>query len=63
MGDREEIDKEFVRLSRQVAHSLGDLDAAITCVGAEAERKFKKHAKDIEALQSRVDKLEHKDGV
>lgn len=59
-----EVDEEIANLSRQAAHAIGDLDAAIECVARESDRRLKRHDKDIEALQRRVDKLEGKpDGV
>ena len=50
---KKKVDDEIVRLSRQAAHSMGDLDAAIDCVAREADKRIK-------ALEKRVDELERK---
>ena len=46
-----DVDRQLAQLSRQFAHSLMDLDAAIDCVALEADRRLKR-------LEVRVDKLE-----
>jgi len=55
-----EVDKSLVYVSRQMAHAVCDLDAAIECVAREADRRLKRHDKDIESLQRRVSALEGK---
>lgn len=48
---KKKVDDEIVRLSRQVAHSMGDLDAAIDCVAKEADKRIKVLEKRVEALE------------
>ena len=50
---KKKVDDEIVRLSRQAAHSMGDLDAAIDCVAKEADKRIK-------ALEKRIENLEQK---
>ena len=60
MGDpnedlKKDVDRQLSGLSRQFAHSLMDLDAAIDIVAKEADKRLKR-------LEVRVDKLEKPDG-
>jgi hypothetical protein len=50
---KKKLEDEIVRLSRQAAHSMGDLDAAIDCVAKEADRRFR-------AIEKRLEQLERK---
>jgi polyhydroxyalkanoate synthesis regulator phasin len=55
-----EVDKSLAYVSRQMAHAVCDLDADIERVAREADRRLKRHDKDIESLQRRVSDLEGK---
>jgi hypothetical protein len=50
---KKKLEDEIVRLSRQAAHSMGDLDATIDCVAKEADRRFR-------AIEKRLEQLERK---
>ena len=60
MGDelkqiKEELDRELQNVSRQAAHSMMDLDAALSVLSAEMNRR-------LVLLEARVSKLEARAG-